>query len=271
MTKRLVDSDTGEITDETVPAVIALALTKVLAEVGSVPKGGHNRAQNYDFVRETDLVDKVRPLMAREGLFLNQDVIDHELVELGKTSSGSTMRLTIIRVRFTWVHTSGAVWPLLSTFIGYGADTGDKGVYKAMTGAEKYALFKSFLVSSGDDPEADEKADQPLSSDGPTQAPRMARRAPTATQGRGGHNAAPTPPQIAELRRLAKDRGLNTAALAEFISATLQGPPITAATPTDLLNFIQRDLSGAQVGQLVSALSAPEEEKAPDEPEEGAL
>jgi hypothetical protein len=41
---------------------------------------------------------------------------------------------------------------------GEGADPGDKAPYKAMTGALKYALLQSFLLSTGDDPE-DDRAD----------------------------------------------------------------------------------------------------------------
>src|ERR1700738_467768 len=41
---------------------------------------------------------------------------------------------------------------------GEGRDPGDKGPYKAMTGALKYALLQSFLLATGDDPE-DERAD----------------------------------------------------------------------------------------------------------------
>jgi hypothetical protein len=41
---------------------------------------------------------------------------------------------------------------------GEGLDPGDKGPYKAMTGALKYALMQSLLLASGDDPE-DERRD----------------------------------------------------------------------------------------------------------------
>ena len=39
--------------------------------------------------------------------------------------------------------------------VGQGADSGDKGVYKAITGMMKYILLKTFLVPTGDDPERD--------------------------------------------------------------------------------------------------------------------
>jgi hypothetical protein len=41
------------------------------------------------------------------------------------------------------------------TILGQGEDSGDKGTYKAMTGATKYALMKLFLIPTGDDPEND--------------------------------------------------------------------------------------------------------------------
>jgi hypothetical protein len=40
---------------------------------------------------------------------------------------------------------------------GYGTDKEDKGGYKAMTGAEKYFLLKTFLIPTGDDPERDDQ------------------------------------------------------------------------------------------------------------------
>jgi hypothetical protein len=37
-----------------------------------------------------------------------------------------------------------------STFYGDGADTGARGIYKAISGAQKYALIKTFLVPTSD-------------------------------------------------------------------------------------------------------------------------
>jgi hypothetical protein len=43
---------------------------------------------------------------------------------------------------------------------GEGQDAGDKGIYKAITGAQKYALMKAFMIPTGDDPEADSGVDE---------------------------------------------------------------------------------------------------------------
>jgi hypothetical protein len=42
-------------------------------------------------------------------------------------------------------------------FFAEGADKSDKGSYKAMTGAVKYALLKTFLIPTGDDPEVEDQ------------------------------------------------------------------------------------------------------------------
>src|SRR5690606_3753984 len=43
------------------------------------------------------------------------------------------------------------------TAYGSGADMGDKGLYKAYTGAIKYFLANNLLVAEGNDPESDEE------------------------------------------------------------------------------------------------------------------
>ncbi len=45
--------------------------------------------------------------------------------------------------------------------VGSGADNADKSVYKAVTGALKYALAPSFLIPTGDDPEGARDEDEP--------------------------------------------------------------------------------------------------------------
>jgi hypothetical protein len=65
---------------------------------------------------------------------------------------GGKRAVATMHVRFT--VTDGAEERQF-VMIGEGEDSGDKATYKAMTGAQKYALLKLFLISTGDDPEAD--------------------------------------------------------------------------------------------------------------------
>jgi hypothetical protein len=233
-------------------------LVAIMGELGSVPKEGFNSAQKYRFVRESDVVEKLVPLLARYHVYLHTTVSEYRHEALYQTQSGMTMWCDTVFMVGTWIDgDSGEVLPA-ATFVGTGADTGDKAVFKAQTGAEKYLLLKSLLISTGDDPEGDEKVDKATAATSASAGPRVVRREPTEGQQKGGHSTVPTAPQIAELRRLAKDRDMGVAALTRFIEATLQGGKITGVTTAaDLLNFIQR-LTGQQVGTLISALTEPD-------------
>ena len=46
-------------------------------------------------------------------------------------------------------------------FFGTGADTGDKALYKAITGGHKFFLAANFNVAEGNDPESDESENLP--------------------------------------------------------------------------------------------------------------
>jgi hypothetical protein len=61
-------------------------------------------------------------------------------------------------MEYTLIHKDGDIWPSVICAAGQGGDknkngVGDKGLYKAITGANKYLLFKLFQIETGDDPE----------------------------------------------------------------------------------------------------------------------
>ena len=57
---------------------------------------------------------------------------------------------------------------LTASGLGDGADSGDKGIYKAQTGALKNALRNAFLLPDEADPEADEEVDKATKVSKPT-------------------------------------------------------------------------------------------------------
>jgi hypothetical protein len=123
----------------------------VLADVHRVQKNGHNTFFKYDYATESDLVDVLRPALAKAGVAIFVNVVDIE-----------TRPLDITRVTLDITFAcgeSGETWTV--RWYGDGQDKGDKGLYKAYTGALKYALMKTFLVSTGDDPEGDAEAPKP--------------------------------------------------------------------------------------------------------------
>lgn len=133
-----------------------------LAEVQkSVPsymkKGGFNKAFNYSYTSEKQLKEVFQPLFKEAGVIFKVDVIDQK-VEPGD----GKMRLTLVTMQYHFIDSESGE-SIEGTFCSQGSDSGDKGIFKAITGAIKYILTSTFLIPTGDDPEKDEVASKPAS------------------------------------------------------------------------------------------------------------
>lgn len=133
-------------------------LAEVLGEVGYIQKKGFNSFHKYKYVTEQDLVEAVRAKLSERNIVLIPSVVDVAERPV-KTAKGADSCVTTVTVEFTFCdgdtgQTHTARWA------GAGDDPADKGIYKAYTGAMKYFLMKSFLIPTGDDPEADERTDK---------------------------------------------------------------------------------------------------------------
>lgn len=143
---------------EVAPHSLYAKLAEVMQEIGYVKKAGRNKFHGYDYVTEADLVDAVREKLAIRNVVVIPSVtaIDERAVTSDK---GKHSTITTVRVAFTFCDgDSGEMHK--AEWAGAGDDPADKGLYKAYTGAVKYFLMKSFLIPTGDDPEADEGTDK---------------------------------------------------------------------------------------------------------------
>lgn len=129
---------------------VAAKMLAVMGDVGYVKKDGKNTFQNYSYVSEADTIATVRQAMCKHGLVATPVVTSHSTIEAGATKSGAKQWFTTILVEYTFTDPDSGE-SLLVTTIGQGMDTGDKGCYKAMAGANKYALLKAFQIATGDD------------------------------------------------------------------------------------------------------------------------
>lgn len=136
------------------PRSLITKLCKIMSEVDRIAKNGRNDFHKYDYVMEADLVDAVRDKLSRENVFLFSNVDELSFTDK-KTSKGGDTTVTTAKVTFTFVDGDSGEERSF-TYYGQGEDPADKGAYKAFTGAVKYALMKTFLVPTGDDPENDE-------------------------------------------------------------------------------------------------------------------
>ena len=135
-------------------AKLIAKLAAIQGAMTRVEKRGHNATQNYDFARESDVVDHVRPMLERASLaivFSNEPLsVQYEHRE---SSKGTHQVWASLELRATIID--GETGALLSyTMPGQAVDSGsDKAIYKAITGAKKYATLLGFNVATGDDPE----------------------------------------------------------------------------------------------------------------------
>ena len=130
---------------------LAKAIAGVMAQVGTIAKGGFNKFHNYHYARMEDLLVVLTPLMGQHGLAVFQNEIEIKTVE----------NRIAITYEFTVAHTSGETMSgLRQTGMCIArnskGDYDDKAINKCHTQARKYFLLSLFQVPSGDFEEADE-------------------------------------------------------------------------------------------------------------------
>lgn len=129
---------------ETHQTSIYKKILAVMSAVDRVQKDKRNDFHKYNYVSDEAIVGEVR-----------KEIINQHLVVMPSQKSCTlTGDMTTLEVEYTMIDTDSGE-SVTSRVFGYGQDKGDKGVYKAATGAEKYFLLKTFMIPTGDDPEVD--------------------------------------------------------------------------------------------------------------------
>ena len=126
--------------------MIAGALNAVMQQIAYVQKTGKVKfgSTNYTYASEQDILAVARPYFVAAGLVATENCT--EMRESGHK--------VFVKVEYTLAHISGAVWPHPMSMWGCGEDKGDKALYKALTGANKYWWAKLLQISTGDDAES---------------------------------------------------------------------------------------------------------------------
>lgn len=158
-------------------------LCKVMAALHRIEKRGHNKEHNYDYATEGDIVDAVRSACAANGVVLIPDVREDATEAIGQSARGATQWRATITLELTVTDGESS---FTTRWRGQAIDYSDKAYWKAYTGTMKYAILKTFLISTGDDPEID--------------SPEVHVQAPRPANGRRDHDEEsppyddPTPP-----------------------------------------------------------------------------
>ena len=130
---------------------LAKKLIAVMQECRYVAKNGVNTFHKY-------VLEMVNAAFVKHGIasITVPEVVDlHEVT----TAKGSTEHIATVKITIKLVDADSGE-SLEISGMGSGQDNGDKAVMKAQTAAIKYAYLLSFAISTGDDPEADQRTDE---------------------------------------------------------------------------------------------------------------
>jgi len=128
-------------------------MVEITKEVHYIKKNGRNQFHKYNYASEADVSARFSEAFSKHGVYMSTSVLERECLPF-KTKKGEDWFLITVKVEMTFSDSESDEKITIHSF-GDGADSGDKGVYKAITGAVKYGLMKNFLVETGDDPEKD--------------------------------------------------------------------------------------------------------------------
>lgn len=119
--------------------------------IDRMKKDGRNDFHKYAYLTEAQISETFKNLFDDNGIvFLYSSSITDFKHE------GLKQPITAVNVDYSFIdiETGERIYGCAA---GQGCDAGDKGVYKAITGAIKYIFMKTFLIPTGDDPENDKK------------------------------------------------------------------------------------------------------------------
>ena len=115
-------------------------------------KTGNNTFHKYTYVTELDVLEVIKPLLHEQSI--NYSISYSDIVERERIGEKKVTNIVTLKATLTLTDGDDPSSFTVSEAFGSAEDTGDKAVYKAMTGASKYVLLKEFGLASGDDPEA---------------------------------------------------------------------------------------------------------------------
>jgi hypothetical protein len=150
------------------PASLVTKLAEVQAAISSVDKTGYNDFQKYSYAEEAEIMSACRAELAKRQIMIIPSIerVTHE---------GT---LTTIETSYTFVDGETGD-QFVTKWAGTGSDKQDKGLYKAITGSQKYVLLKTFLIPTGENGVADDP-EQPAR-EVVEETPRTPPPAPTGT------------------------------------------------------------------------------------------
>lgn len=121
-------------------------IIEIQKEIQSVKKDGTNQMQRYKYISHEEVIKAIRAGMIKHGVTYYSNLLETTVCEV-KTKN-STMKLArSMFEHFFYDYESKTEVRFINE--GWGTDTLDKAIYKANTGAKKYAFFTLFMLVDG--------------------------------------------------------------------------------------------------------------------------
>ena len=135
-------------------------LHRIMEQSPYLQKDKKNTHDGYNYLSEEKIKEHFQGMFAKERLmFLPVGTQITKSVDT-TTSTGKPTHLTEVVFNYQIVDVDTGFF-ISGSSSGQGEDRADKGVYKAITGALKYALTTTFLLPAGNDPEDDSDVEVP--------------------------------------------------------------------------------------------------------------
>lgn len=128
----------------------------VMADLSYVQKGEKTVNNQYRFVTHDAVSEAIHPLLVKHGIAM--------IPSVSRWSQDGNRTAVDVAVSFVNVDKPDEV-VIVNTF-GFGVDSQDKGPGKAVSYATKYAVLKTFVLETGDDPERDNIEHIPAAAEG---------------------------------------------------------------------------------------------------------
>jgi len=136
----------------TTAANLCQRLVAVRAAIPGIAKDAQTQsAGRFKYVSSNNILSAIRPLMDEQRVLLEVRVTGHNLLDKWRGNDKQNEHLTELEMEFVWVNADNPEERIACSWYGQGLDTGEKGVGKAATYAEKYFLLKFFNIPTDED------------------------------------------------------------------------------------------------------------------------
>jgi|GEM_PF-1392318 len=133
---------------------LAEALASMQSDKKVISKSGENKFDKYSYAMLEDYIRETKEALANHGFFIITSTKKAIRLQDRTTKNGGTEHAVQVKLAVRLIHKSGE-WIEVEC-LGEGQDRADKAIYKAITGARKYAIASLLGLATSDDPEADE-------------------------------------------------------------------------------------------------------------------